>query len=175
LHNVAPMRSLALGLALLPLALTACPLTSSPAAKAQDIAQTMNLDMRFGRMESAVSAVAEKERDAWTTRHKNWGGAVRIADTEMGGVRIKTLSEAEVIVRVSWYRMDEQELRMTSVKQTFKDVKGEWRLAGEVRVDGDIGLLGEPVAPREPAPETVEGRRASKHFPSIRIGGDDEE
>lgn len=143
----------------------------NPMAKAQDVAQELNMNTRFGRMEMAIERVAAKEREEWMKRHKAWGGKIRIADTEMAGVRLPTESEAEVSVRVAWYRSDEQELRSTLVKQKFKDVDGSWQLVGETRTEGDFGLLGEPV-PKEPPPaEGAPPKRA--HFPVVRIGAED--
>jgi hypothetical protein len=148
--------------------LTACAAMPTAAGKAQETAQDLNLDTRFGRMELAVEKVAEREREAWLKRHKSWGGAIRIADTEIGGVRMRSQTEAVVTVRIAWYRLEEQELRMTALKQTYKDVDGVWRLAGETRTDGDLGLLGEPAPP--PAPAVAQVKRA--YYPTVRIGAD---
>src|SRR4051794_1244757 len=81
------------------------------AAKAQETAQEMNLNTRFGRMELAMEHVAAKDRDAFAARHKGWGGAVRIADAELAGMHLVTKEQASVFVRVAWYRLEEQELR----------------------------------------------------------------
>ena len=49
----------------------ACPAPLSRGARAQDAAQDMNLNVRFGRMEIAMERVAAKERDNFARRHKN--------------------------------------------------------------------------------------------------------
>ncbi len=160
----------------LALFLVACGAAPSATAKLQESAQEMNVNTRFGRMEMAVEKVAIKEREEWARRHKAWGGKIRIADTEMAGTRLVSETEAEVNVKVAWYRPDEQELRVTTIKQKWKDVNGEWKLVGEVRMDGDPGLIGD--APTLPADGSGAGAPAGapakrKVFPTIRIGGND--
>jgi hypothetical protein len=74
----------------------------------------------------------------------------------------------EVIVRVAWYRPDQQELRMTTLTQSWRDKDG-WQLVAERRLEGDVGLLGEPVvyeAPRDPP--------SASQFPTVRLQGLDE-
>ena len=151
---------------LFPLLVTACPLAPSPTAKLQEAAQETNINTRFGRMEMAVDYIAPKERDEWAKRHKWWGGKIRIADAEMAGTHLTSDSEAEVTVRVAWYRQDEQELRTTGIRQKWRDLNGQWKLVGEAWLDGDVGLLGEPVVFETPAVE-----RPAAQFPTVRLGG----
>lgn len=150
--------------------LAACSATPSAGARAQEVAQEMNVNTRFGRMELAVEHVAAKEREEYARRHKEWHGKLRIADLEMAGVKQITETAADVHVRVAWYRVEEQELRVTTVRQRWEAVKGEWMLVGEQRVDGDAGLLAEPPAKPGPeaSPEPSPRRRAQ--FQTIRIG-----
>lgn len=150
----------------LPLLFTACAaMQQSPAARAQEAAQEMNLNTKFGRMELAAERVSPKAKDTFFERHRGWGGKVRVADYELQGLRMKAEDEAEVMVRVAWFRIDEGDLRTTTLKQKWHDFKGDWKLVEESRVDGDVGLLGEPVEP--PPPRT--GPRNAQ-FPTIRIG-----
>ena len=174
-RTFAAMRTV-LSTAGLALFLVACGAVPSATAKLQEASQEMNVNTRFGRMEMAVEKVAVKEREEWARRHKMWGGKIRIADTEMAGTRLTSETEADVNVKVAWYRNDEQELRVTTIKQKWKDVNGEWRLVGEVRMDGDAGLLGDvgmlaPDGAGAGAPSGAPAKR--KVFPTIRIGGND--
>jgi hypothetical protein len=75
-------------------------------------------------------------------------------------------SDAEAFVRIAWYRIDQDDLRVTLIKQKWHDFKGSWKLVEETRQDGDVGLLGEPIV--EAAPPT--GARHAQ-FPTIKIGG----
>lgn len=132
-------------------------------ARAQLAAQEFNVDSRFGRNELALDRVASSAREEFGAQHRGWGTSVRIAEVEVAGLRPQSERDAEVIVRVAWYRPDEQELRTTTLKQTWRD-QGSWQLVSERRLDGDIGLLGEPIVyqrpPDAPAPQ----------FKTVRLG-----
>jgi len=85
-------------------------------------------------------------------------------------MRLTSDTLAQVTVRIAWYKPAEEELRVTSIRQKWENVKdGGWMLTGEERIDGDLGLLGEPMAP-EPPPGPPHAPHESAHFPTIRIG-----
>jgi hypothetical protein len=125
----------------------------------------LNLDARFGRTEIAMDHVAPPARDAFTAHHRGWGTSVRVADVELAGMRAHSEHDVEILVRVAWYRPEEQELHMTTVKQGWNDKNG-WQLVTEARIEGDVGLLGETVVFEAPPAE-----RASPQFPTVRLGG----
>jgi hypothetical protein len=151
--------------ALLPLATLGCPTQTGP-ARAQEAATAMNLDSRFGRMELASEKVAPRARDQWMAHRAGWHGKVRIVDTELAGLKMDKDDEATLFVKVAWQRADEGDLRLTRLKQKWKDFRGSWQLVGEERLDGDVGLIGEVV--ERPA-ESGERKKAAQ-FPTIRIG-----
>lgn len=123
----------------------------------------MNLNARFGRMELVVEQVHPTYRADFVSRHRAWGSKVRVADTEMVGLKFDD-KVSESLVSVSWYDVTQQELRGTTLRQKWKNQKGDWLLEAEERVDGDVGLFGEPVPAREPRPhETAQ-------FPTVHIG-----
>lgn len=134
--------------------------------RAQQTAQDFNLDSRFARGELVSARIDPAERDEYSAHHKAWGTAVRIADIEMSGIRPHGDADAEVYVRVSWYRMDEQELRSTTLKQSWHSKSDAWLLVAESRFDGDIGLLGETVVVEAPA-----GPRPKPQFPTVQLTG----
>jgi hypothetical protein len=145
-----------------------CAGIASPQARAQEAARELNEHARFGRAELVMERVAAKERADFTKKHRGWGTDVRVADSEMAGFHMTGDSDAEVSVRVGWYRPDEQDLRVTVLRQKWHDHQGSWLLVGEERVEGDTGLLGEPAIrqpPSEPKPPA--------QFPTIRLGGTD--
>lgn len=142
-----------------------CASMPTQASKAQDAAHDLNLNARFGRLELASERVAPEAREAFAERHKHWGGNVRIADLELVGFRLGK-KDAVTTVRYAWYRPNEQDLRSTSVRQTFRDHKGVWLLVTEEHAEGDLGLFGE-VPRGEPEEHTV---RKTKQFQTIRIG-----
>jgi hypothetical protein len=146
-------------------ATAACAMPPGPLASAQEAAQDLNLDTRFGRTESAMDHVAPEARQEFAAHHRGWGTSVRIADVELAGMHAHGQHDVEVLVRVAWYRPEEQELRTTTLKQAWRDDHG-WQLVTEQRSDGDTGLLGESVVYEAPA----EGRQSAQ-FPTVRLGG----
>lgn len=134
----------------------------------QEAASELNVNARFGRMEMAAEHVAPTAREQFFERRKAWGNRIRVADYEVTGMRMqKGEEDAEMLVRIAWYRVDEGDLRQTTLKQKWHDYKGSWKLTEEARIDGDVGLLGEHVQQVAPA---VAGPRHAQ-FPTIRLGG----
>lgn len=150
------------------LTLAACgALPTSGIANAQQTAQQFNLDARFGRNEYVLDQVAPESRDEYALHHRAWGTSVRVADVELGTLRPRGNKDVDVLVHVAWFRPEQQELRSTTLKQSWH-TKGvdSWQLVSESRVDGDYGLLGEAVVF---APSTTP--EAPAQFPIIRLGG----
>jgi hypothetical protein len=142
-----------------------CSALPNPMARAQEAAQDFNTNTRYGRNEIAIEHVAPAARDSFLNHHHAWGSKVQIADVELEGLHRKSDHDAEVTVRVGWYRLEEQELHTTTLKQTWHDQNG-WQLTGEERIEGDVGLLGEAVvfqAPSEP--------KSTPQFPTVRLQG----
>jgi len=145
----------------------------SPPARAQEAANELNQNGRFGRAELVAERVADGSREKFFERRRNWGGAIQIADSEVTSFKMKGDAEAEVMLKVGWYRQDEGDLHTTAVKQSWKDFKGTWKLTNEERMDGDLGLLGEPIPKIDPtvAREISDRRAADKRrFSTIRLG-----
>jgi hypothetical protein len=146
--------------------LVACAAPTTGLAAAQQTAQAFNMDARFGRNELVLDQIAPAARDDFSQRHRDWGTAIRVADVELAGMKARGDKEVEILVRVAWYRPEQQELRSTTLQQAWRSKLDGWELVGEKRVEGDVGLLGEQVvfqAPSEPA-------RPSQ-FPTIRLRG----
>jgi hypothetical protein len=136
--------------------------------RAQEAALELNLNARFGRMELAAERISPKAREQFFERRKAWGGAVRVADYDLTGLKIQGEDDAESFVKIAWYRADDNDLRITTLKQKWHaDGKGDWKLTDEQRISGDLGLLGEPPAPRTDAPAATAKR---SQFPTIYLG-----
>ncbi len=165
-HSLA---STAAAIALLASLAVGCGLAGqSKPAKAQEAALELNLNARFGRMEMAAEHISPKARDAFFERRKAWGGSVRVADYDLTGLKIIGEDDAESYVKIAWYRANEGDLRVTTVKQKWhSDAKGDWKLTEEQRVDGDVGLLGEPPVARTTAAAAAPKR---SQFPTIYLG-----
>jgi hypothetical protein len=134
------------------------------AAKAQLTASDLNVNARFGRMELAAESIAPEARQQFFEHRKAWGSRVRVADTELSSLQMKGSDDCDIHVRIAWYRVDDEELHMTTLRQKWHQYTEEWRLTGEDRADGDVGLIGEQmlVPPGEPKKNT--------QFPTVRIG-----
>jgi hypothetical protein len=146
--------------------MAACAMPPTGVQRAQQTAQDFNLDSRFGRSDLVLSRVEPDSRDEYSAHHKAWGSAIRVADIEMAGMKPHGDADVDVFVHVAWYRMSEQELKQTTIKQHWHSKTDAWLLSSESRLDGDLGLLGEPVllqAPSEPRPPP--------QFPTIHLGG----
>ncbi len=135
------------------LGLTGCFSPGNPVQRLTESAYDMNTATRFGRMDVALEHVGANAREAWTKRHAAWGKSLRVVDLEFGGLNLKNKgTEAEVVVTVVWHKVDESDVRVTSVAQRWEDVRGTWSLVAEEEKDGDGGLLALPhKAAEEPA------------------------
>lgn len=148
------------------LLLTACgALPPTGLQRGQQTAQDFNMDARFGRNELVMNRVAPAEREEYALHHKAWGSGVRVADVELVGIKPHGDADFDVFLRVSWYRMEEQDLKSTTLKQSWHQKTDDWLLASEQRLEGDLGLLGETVVVEQPA-----GPRAPAQYPTIRLG-----
>ncbi len=147
------------------LVLGGCPAPPTALARAQQAAQEFNQDVRFGRSELMMEHIAPAARDDFTAHHRAWGTGVRLADLELAGIRPRGDHELHVIVRIAWYRPEEQELRTTTLEQEWSDKNG-WQLVAEKRLDGDIGLLGEQVVYEVPG-----ASKPPAQFPTVHLGG----
>ena len=161
-----PTLLLSFPLALVP-CLAACSAPFTGLAKAQETAQTFNLDSRFGRTEMVLDQVAPAAREEFSLHHRAWGGGIHVADVELGAMKVRDDKDVDFTVHVSWYRPEQQELHSTTLKQTWHPKLDSWQLVGEKRIDGDIGLLGEAVVMQAPA-----GPKPPSQFPTIRLEGD---
>lgn len=123
----------------------ACMSGITPAQRVQDAANDYATAVRFGRMEVAAGQVSQNGHGAFVRQHAAWGNTLRVLDCELLALRLREKDHAEVVVSVSWQRVDETETRVTQVAQLWKDDSGSWRLESEERSRGDVGLLGEPV------------------------------
>jgi hypothetical protein len=146
--------------------LAGCP-HQSPGARMQETASDLNLNARFGRMELAAESVSPKAKEQFFEHRKGWGGKIRIADFELAGVRLaKNEEDADVFVKVAWFNVNEGDLHTTTLAQKWHDFRGDWKLTSEERLDGDLGLLGEPAPPPTGAPPSPK----PSQFPTIRLG-----
>jgi hypothetical protein len=156
----------------LALSLAACTaLHQPPAVRVQEAATELNVNTRFGRMELATESVAPTARDSFIKHRRAWGNDIRVADYDLSSLRVKEGDqEAETLVSVSWYRIDQGDLHQTTIKQSWKSFKGDWKLVDEARKDGDFGLLSEPTGPSVANATAGLPKPAPAQFPTIKLG-----
>jgi len=160
-------RFLAPGLPVALALLSACAMPPTGVQRAQQTSQEFNLDSRFGRSDLVLGRVDPDERDEYTAHHKAWGSLVRVADIEMAGMKPHGDADVDIFIHVAWYKMNEQELHQTTLKQHWHSKTDAWMLSSEARLDGDPGLIGEPVVQQAP-----DGPRMPAQFPTIRLSGE---
>jgi len=134
--------------------------------RAQQTAQDFNVDSKFGRSDLILVRVEPDAREEYSNHHKGWGSSIRVADIEMAGMKPHGDADVDIFVHVAWYRMSEQDLHQTTIKQHWHSKTDAWLLADEVRLDGDLGLLNEPVLMQAP-----DVPRGPAQFPTIHLGG----
>lgn len=143
--------------------LTGCMPSQVPSQQVTEVARDLNVATRFGRMDVAVEHTAEAHRSDFLKHRAAWGNEVRVMDVEFAQLDMQASDKANVLVDISWMRMNEGLLRSTRLKQNWHNPGGGWKLNGEERVAGDLGLLGENVTVLRP-----EAQR-DVHFPTKTI------
>lgn len=126
---------------LLAAALGGCFANRSSTDRLLDAAHEHNGAVRFGRMDIALDHVSTSAKSKWLERRAAWKNGVRIIDVELEGMQMRSNTEANVTVRVSWQRIDEADMRSTEVLQTWRVGDGPWQLATEDCTGGDTTLL----------------------------------
>jgi hypothetical protein len=160
--------SRALSLCLVALGLGGCITPVNPSQRLAESAYDMNTATRFGRMDVALEHVGSQEKDAFARRHSAWGRSVRIVDLELGGMSFKKKNtEAEVLVTITWQKIDEADVRVTSLTQRWADLRGTWSLLAEEEKGGDAGLLAEAAAKSAEAPALARPRYRTRVIQAV--------
>src|SRR5688572_2605241 len=100
----------------------------APRARAQEAANELAVNTRFGRMEMAAEHVSPKAREQFFERRRSWGSKIRVADYEMLGLKMTGESDAEVYLKIAWYQINSNDLHVTTLKQKWHDFKGSFQL-----------------------------------------------
>ncbi len=143
-------------------ALCACMPSQVPAREVNDVARDFNIAARFGRIDAAAEHTSVANRAKFLASRADWGKEVRVLDVELAQLDVPDSEKAEVLVDVSWVRIDENLLRSTRLRQNWENPGGGWQMSGEERVAGDFGLLGENVTVLRP-------EQHDTHFPTKTI------
>jgi hypothetical protein len=129
----------------------------------QDAVHGMVDELRWARPELAADRVAVAYRARFLRSRQHWGERIQVADCDLLSVRLAhDERSATAVVAVSWYALDDMNLRQTRIRQRWELVGGAFVLTSEQVVGGDPSLLGAtaPVAvPRVDAALPTDGAR----------------
>lgn len=129
-------------LIVLALACTGClALPPSSLERLNQTAYEHNAATRFGRMDVAAETVASEARADFGKRHRAWGREVKIVDVELEGLQVTGPDTAEVELLVSWHRIDDPTIQVTTLAQHWSQGTSDWRLVEETVVAGPAGLF----------------------------------
>lgn len=142
----APHRFLVAGA--LALLLPACLLQNLSATETlRDSIVGLNDELRWQRMDLAVSRVAPDFRAHFMESHQAWGRDIQVADTELMRVNLDEDGErATSLVAVRWYSMRTMTLHQSMVEQSWQRAGRDFILTNESVVSGATGILVERPA-----------------------------
>jgi hypothetical protein len=146
------------------LAVAGCVMPPSSMQRLSDSAYDLNTAVRFGRMDVASDYVREVAREEFAKKHARWGKSLRVVDLEMNGMSLRKDGDADVLVTVSWQRVDETSMRTTDLTQRWTSTRGSWSMISEEERSGDKGLISRVDTPEgegAPPPQTVHDEPAS--------------
>jgi hypothetical protein len=102
-----------------------------------DAVRTYNDGVRWERFTAAATAVPPRERDAFLDEREELADDLRISDYEVVRVKDRGPDEADVQVKLTWYRDSVGTVRETWARQRWERQGKSWRITAEERVRGD--------------------------------------
>ena len=127
----------------LALVLPACLLQNISATETlRDSIVGLNDELRWQRMDLAVSRVAPTFRAHFMESHQAWGRDIHVADTELMRVNLDEDGDrATSLVAVRWYSMRTMTLHQSMVEQSWQRAGRDFVLTDESVVSGATGIL----------------------------------
>lgn len=111
-----------------------------------DSVRSYNDGVRWGRFALAANRVPAAERSRFVDEMDAREKDLRITDYEIVGVSSRGANEAQVQIKLSWYRDSEGTLRETHALQTWERHGKAWLIVAEARLRGaEMPGLSEPV------------------------------
>ncbi|MEM6961970.1 MAG: hypothetical protein AAF355_09740 [Myxococcota bacterium] len=110
--------------------------------KLRDNVHELNDELRWGRMDLAVTRVAPPYRVAFADMHRPWGRTIQIADLEIQSLDFgEDRSEAASIVTFRWYSETTMTLRETTIRQKWERSISGYAITEVEVIEGDPSLL----------------------------------
>ncbi len=95
-------------------------------------------DIRWARWSDATGMMVPSLREPYMEAGRRRGPDFRVADLEMGSLRMnEDQSEAVVTMEVRWYTARQTFMRATLLEQQWKWLDGEWMLVRERQASGE--------------------------------------
>jgi hypothetical protein len=120
----------------------------TPQARFSESAHMLTEAGRWNHVDMALPLLSAKYTAKYLDRHRDWGGAVNIADAEL--VRT-TISEDRATamseVAISWYAANSVTVRQSIITQRWVSERGNFRLVDELVRQGDVTVFALPVEP----------------------------
>lgn len=139
-------------------ALIGCIAPITPMERLQQSANDVAGALRFNRTDLVAEYCSAAGRDAFLARHALWDKKTRVVDLELSGIYLRSSSDAEAILSVSWIREDGAELHTTEISQLWKHEGGSFRLADEVFRGGDKALF--DMIPKKEEAKKADAKKA---------------
>jgi len=116
--------------------------------KLQDAVVEVNDQLRWGRIELALTRVAPEHREEFVRRHRAWGRSVYIADVELINLQRDGRQRGTSFIAFRWYSLDTMIVRETILRQEWERQSAGYVVVAEAVADGDPALLPE-AAPED--------------------------
>ncbi|MGC6417926.1 MAG: hypothetical protein ACON3Z_12460 [Bradymonadia bacterium] len=102
----------------------------------KDTLRTFNQQVRWGMWPAASAHVGPKMREMWLASRLSNAAGLKISDVKL--VRVTSdgprATQAEVLVSLTWYRVDDMTLQAATWKQDWEHSRAGWSLVGEERL-----------------------------------------
>ena len=91
-----------------------------------------NEGVRWGRLDDVLARLDPQFEAHFLEMHKDFGTLIKVENCEVVNTKYdKKKGEAEVGIKITWYRVDEMVVRQTVLLQKWKDIKARWTLVSE--------------------------------------------
>jgi hypothetical protein len=111
---------------------TSCALYQTRGDKLKEAVFYFNEGVRWGRLDDVLGRLDPKFEEHFLEMHKDFGTLIKVENCEVVNSKYdKEKGEAEVGIKITWYRIDEMVLRQTVILQKWEDKSVHWTLVSE--------------------------------------------
>ncbi len=111
---------------------TSCALYQTRGDKLKEAVFYFNEGVRWGRLDDVLARLDPEIEEHFLEMHKDFGNLLKVENCEVVNTTYdKEKGEAEIGIKITWYRVDEMVLRETVVLQKWEDRKSHWWMVSE--------------------------------------------